>query len=56
MRKRLFECCGIIHLDINMLLDAKPEDDYREWRDLILSELETYADGTKRFTTRVLSQ
>ena len=56
MRKRLFECCGIIHLDINMLLDAKPEDDYREWRDLILSELETYVDGTKRFTTRVLSQ
>ena len=30
MRKRLFECCGIIHLDINMLLDAKPEDDYKE--------------------------
>ena len=39
-----------------MLLDAKPEDDYREWRYLILSELETYMDGTKRFTTRELSQ
>ena len=39
-----------------MLLDAKPEDDYREWRDLILSELENYVDGTKRFTTRELSQ
>ena len=52
----LYECCGIIHLDINMLLDAKPEDDYREWRDLILSELETYVDETKLFTTRVLSQ
>ena len=52
MRKRLFECCVIIHLDINMLLDAKQEDDYRKWRDLILSELETYVDGTKRITTR----
>ena len=55
IRKRLFQCCGIIRLDINMLLDAKPED-YREWRDLILSELETYVDGTKRFTTQVLNQ
>ena len=56
MRKRLFECCGIIHLDINMLLDAKPEDDYREWIDLNLSELGTYVDGTKCFTTRELNQ
>ena len=26
MRRRLFDCCGIIHLDINILLDAKQED------------------------------
>ena len=31
-------------------------DDYREWRDLILSELETYVDGTKRFITQDMSQ
>ena len=38
-----------------MLLDAKPEDDYRGWRDLILSELETYVDETKRFIKQELS-
>ena len=39
MRRRLFDCCGIIHLDINILLDAKQEDDFKEWRSLIISEL-----------------
>ena len=28
------------------------KDDYRGLRDLILSELEIYVDGTKRFTTQ----
>ena len=36
MRKRLFACCGILHLDVNMLLEAKQEDDFKEWRDCIL--------------------
>ena len=26
MRKRLFDTCGIAHLDLNLLLDAKQDD------------------------------
>ena len=29
MRKKLFETCGIIHLDMNLLLDVKQDDIYR---------------------------
>ena len=39
--ERLFDCCGILHLDVNILLEAKQED-LKEWRDFILSELEGY--------------
>ena len=42
LRKRLFDICGIIHLELNMLLDAKKEDEFKDWRDSILSELESY--------------
>ena len=42
LRKRLFDICGIIHLDLNMLLDVKKEDEFKDWRDTILSELESY--------------
>ena len=56
MRRRLFDCCRIIHLDLNILLDAKQEEDFKEWRSLILAELESYVSETKCFTTRELSQ
>ena len=36
MRKKLFETCGIIHLDLNLLLDARQDDDYKDWRSFIL--------------------
>ena len=35
-----------------MLLEAKQEEDFKEWRDCILSELEVYVVETKRFITR----
>ena len=56
MRRQLFDCCGIIHLDITILLDAKQEEDFKEWRSLILSELESYVSETKRFTKRESNQ
>ena len=46
--RKLFETCGIVHLDLNLLLDVKADDDYKEWRTLILSELETFVAETKR--------
>ena len=52
LRRILFEICGIAHLDLNLLLDVKTDDDYKEWRTLILSELETFVAETKRFATR----
>ena len=52
LRRKLFETCGIVHLDLNLLLDVKADDDYKEWRTLILSELETFVAETKRFATR----
>ena len=39
MRKRLFEKCGITHLDINVLLD----DQYKDMRSFVLTELENQA-------------
>ena len=35
-----------------MLLEAKQEEDIKEWRDFILSELEEYVVETERFITR----
>ena len=32
LRRKLFETCGIVHLDLNLLLDVKADDDYKEWR------------------------
>ena len=52
LRRKLFETCGIAHLDLNLLLNVKTVDDYKEWRTLILSELETFVAETKRFATR----
>ena len=42
MRKRLFETCGISHLDLNLLLDAKQDDEFKDWRSYIL---ENFADS-----------
>ena len=56
MRKRLFENCGIIHLDLNILLDARKDDELKEWRSVILSELEMYVTKTERFATRPANQ
>ena len=42
MRKRIFDLCGISVFDLNMLLDMKPEDEFKDWRDTILSQLELY--------------
>ena len=48
----MFETCGIAHLDLNLLLDVKTDDNYKEWRTSMLSELETFVAETKRFATR----
>ena len=52
MRKRLSQNCGIVHFDLNVLLDARKEDEFKDWRSAILTELETYVVETKRFATR----
>ena len=52
MRKRIFDLCGISVFDLNMLLDMKPEDEFKDWRDTILSQLELYVAETRRFGPR----
>ena len=52
MRKRIFETCGITHLDLSLLLDAKEDDEFKDWRSFMLSELENFVVGTRRFATR----
>ena len=37
----MFEICGIAHLDMNLLLNTKHDDEYKDWRNVILSELES---------------
>ena len=39
-----------------MLLDAKKEDEFKDWRDTILSELESYVAKTQRFAARSINQ
>ena len=51
LRRKMFEICGIANLDMNLLLDAKHDDEYKDWRNVILSELETFVAETKRFPT-----
>ena len=55
-RERLLENCGIMHLDLNILLDARKDDELKEWRSVIVSELETYVVKTERFVTRSANQ
>ena len=52
MRKRIFETCGITHLDMSLLLDAKEDDEFKDWRSFMLSELENFVVETRRFATR----
>ena len=52
LRRKLFQTCGIIHLDLNLLLDVKTDDEFKEWRTFILCELENFVVETKRFTTQ----
>ena len=49
----LGESClkSVDHLDMNILLKAKHDDVYKDWRNVILLELETFVTGTKRFPT-----
>ena len=54
MRKQLFETCGISHLDLNLLLDAKQDDKFKDWKSSILTELENFVVGTGWFTTLIL--
>ena len=56
MRKRLFENCGIMHLDLNILLDARKDDELKDWRSAILSELETYVAKNEQFALRSTNQ
>ena len=42
LKRKLFQTCGIIHLDLNLLLDVKTDDEYTEWRTFILCELENF--------------
>ena len=54
MRRRLFEACGITDLDLDILLDAKRDVEYKDWRSFILLEVENYVAQTKRFATQHL--
>ena len=49
MSKRILDCCWIPNFCFNMLLAAKQEDDFKDWRNMILSQLETYVVETGRF-------
>ena len=52
LRSNLFRSCGITHFDMNVLLDLRPDDEFKEWRSSILEELETFVVESKRFATR----
>ena len=51
LQRKMFEICGIANLDMNLFLYAKHDDIYNNWRNVILSKLETFVVGTKRFPT-----
>ena len=51
MRRKLFEMGRIAYLDMILLLDAKQKDEFKDWRSLILSELESFVAGTNHFST-----
>ena len=51
MRRKLFEIKGIAHSDMILLFDAKQNDEFKDWKSLILSELESFVAGTNHFST-----
>lgn len=42
----------ITNLDVNILPDARPDAKYTDWRDVFLTELESYMAEIVRFATR----
>ena len=44
--RMLFKACGINDLDLNILLDTKRDNDYKDQRSFILLELENYVAET----------
>ena len=49
--REFIDTCSITHFDLNLLLDAKVNDDFTDWRSFILSELENFVAEIRRFTT-----
>ena len=50
MRRKLSEIGEIAYLDMILLLDAKQKDEFKDWRSLILSELESFVAETNHFS------
>ena len=51
MRRNLRQSCGIVNLELQVLLNARKDDTYKDWRTLILDELERFVVKSKRFAT-----
>lgn len=49
LKTRLFQTLGVASVDLDLLLNMKPNDEYKDNRTFILSELEKYIQQTKRF-------
>ena len=41
-RKLLFETCGISHIDLNLLLNSKQDDEFKDLRNYKKTELEKF--------------
>ena len=50
MRKWLFESCGISHMDLSLLLDAKLDEKFKDLRIINLTKLENFVVVTSQLT------
>ena len=49
LQQRLFAPVGVPYLDLELLLNMKPDDEFKTDRTYILSELETFIKNSNRF-------
>ena len=49
LQQRLFAAIGVPYLDLELLLNMKPDDEFKTDQTNILSKLETFIKNSKRF-------
>ena len=49
MKKKSFFSSGLTYIDLDVLLSSRPDDEFKTYRDIILTELENFIIKSDHF-------